>query len=229
MNKNVIRGWIVLGVLLVVYNVLVFALPFPMNSVFWLSWFFTILALGAQAYVIRVAFLKGDDVKSKFYGFPIARIGVAYLVVQFLLSLVFMALGRVVPFWLPLVLYIILLGAGVVGFVAADAVRDEIVRQDVRQEQKIYRMREFQSMGKTILSFNQMPQMTQMLEKLSDNLRFSDPTSNEALAGIENELGNCLEQLQQAVTEQDASKAEELCRKAERILLQRNQLCKQSK
>lgn len=229
MNKNVIRGWIVLGVLLVVYNVLVFALPFPMNSVFWLSWFFTILALGAQAYVIRIAFLKGDDVKSKFYGFPIARIGVAYLVVQFLLSLVFMALGRVVPFWLPLVLYIILLGAGVVGFVAADAVRDEIVRQDVRQEQKIYRMREFQSMGKTILRFNQMPQMTQMLERLSDNLRFSDPTSNEALAGIENELGNCLEQLQQAVTEQNAEKAADLCQKAERILLQRNQLCKQSK
>lgn len=229
MNKNVIRGWIVLGVLLVVYNVLVFALPFPMNSVFWLSWFFTMLSLGAQAYVIRIAFLKGNDVKSKFYGFPIAKIGVAYLAVQFLLGLVFMALGRIVPFWVPLVIYVILLGAGVIGFAAADAVRDEIVRQDVRQEQRISRMREFQSMGKTILSFNQMPQMTKMLERLSDNLRFSDPTSNAALASIENTLENCLKQLQQAVAEQDAAAAEALCQKAEQILLQRNQLCKQSK
>lgn len=229
MKKNITRGWIVLGVLLVVYNVLVFALPFPMNSVFLLSWFFTMLALVAQAYVIRMAFLKGDGVKSKFYGFPIARIGVVYLIVQFILSLGFMALGKIVPFWVPLVLYIILLGAGVIGFVAADAMRDEIVRQEVRQEQKIYRMREFQSKGKVIVGLNQMPQMSKMLEKLSDDLRFSDPTSSEALTAIENELETCLEQLQAAVADQNAQKAEDLCQQAERILVQCNQLCKQSK
>ena len=33
MNKNAIRWWVVLGVVLVVYNVLAFALPFPKKAV----------------------------------------------------------------------------------------------------------------------------------------------------------------------------------------------------
>ena len=104
MKKNTIRWWVLLGVVLVVYNVLAFALPFPKTAVFAVSYLFSMIAILAQIYVIRTAFYRGEGVKSKFYGFPIAKVGVIYLAIQLIGGLVFMALGLAVPVWLPLVL-----------------------------------------------------------------------------------------------------------------------------
>lgn len=229
MKKNAIRWWVVLGVVLVVYNVLAFALPFPKTAVFAVSYLFTMIAILAQIYVIRTAFYRGEGVKSKFYGFPIAKLGVIYLAVQLIAGLVFMALGLIVPVWLPLALYVVLLGVAAVGFVAADAARDEVVRQEVKLEKDVSRMREFQAKGRALVTLNQIPEAARPLEKLAEDLRFSDPVSSEALTEIEDQLAECLAQLQEAVSAQKTEQILSVCREAERILAERNQLCKLSK
>ena len=229
MKKNAIRWWVVLGVVLVVYNVLAFALPFPKTAVFAVSYLFTMIAILAQIYVIRTAFYRGEGVKSKFYGFPIAKLGVIYLAVQLIAGLVFMALGLIVPVWLPLALYVVLLGVAAAGFVAADAARDEVVRQEVKLEKDVSRMREFQAKGRALVALNQVSEAARPLEKLAENLRFSDPVSSEALTEIEDQLAECLAQLQEAVSAQKKEEIMSTCQEAERILAERNQLCKLSK
>lgn len=229
MKKNAIRWWVVLGVVLVVYNVLAFALPFPKTAVFAVSYLFTTIAILAQIYVIRTAFYRGEGVKSKFYGFPIAKLGVIYLAVQLIAGLVFMALGLIVPVWLPLALYVVLLGVAAAGFVAADAARDEVVRQEVKLEKDVSRMREFQAKGRALVALNQVSEAARPLEKLAENLRFSDPVSSEALTEIEDQLAECLAQLQEAVSTQKTEQILSVCQEAEHILAERNQLCKLSK
>ena len=229
MKKNAIRWWVVLGVVLVVYNVLAFALPFPKTAVFAVSYLFTMIAILAQIYVIRTAFYRGEGVKSKFYGFPIAKLGVIYLAVQLIAGLVFMALGLIVPVWLPLALYVVLLGIAAAGFVAADAARDEVVRQEVKLEKDVSRMREFQAKGRALVALNQVPEAARPLEKLAEDLRFSDPVSSEALTEIEDRLAECLAQLQEAVSAQKTEQILSVCQEAEHILAERNQLCKLSK
>ena len=229
MKKNAIRWWVVLGVVLVVYNVLAFALPFPKTAVFAVSYLFTTIAILAQIYVIRTAFYRGEGVKSKFYGFPIAKLGVIYLAVQLIAGLVFMALGLIVPVWLPLALYVVLLGIAAAGFVAADAARDEVVRQEVKLEKDVSRMREFQAKGRALVALNKVSEAARPLEKLAEDLRFSDPVSSEALTEIEDQLAECLAQLQEAVSAQKTEQILSVCREAERILAERNQLCKLSK
>ena len=229
MNKNAIRWWVVLGVVLVVYNVLAFALPFPKKAVFAVSYLFTMIAILAQIYVIRTAFYRGEGVKSKFYGFPIAKLGVIYLAVQLIVGLVFMALGLIVPVWLPLALYVVLLGVAAAGFVAADAARDEVVRQEVKLEKDVSRMREFQAKGRALVALNQVPEAARPLEKLAEDLRFSDPVSSEALTEIEDQLAECLAQLQEAVSAQKTEQILSVCQEAERNLAERNQLCKLNK
>ena len=229
MNKNAIRWWVVLGVVLVVYNVLAFALPFPKKAVFAVGYLFTMIAILAQIYVIRTAFYRGEGVKSKFYGFPIAKLGVIYLAVQLIAGLVFMALGLIVPVWLPLALYVVLLGIAAAGFVAADAARDEVVRQEVKLEKDVSRIREFQAKGRALVALNQVSEAARPLEKLAENLRFSDPVSSEALTEIEDQLAECLTQLQEAVSAQKTEQILSVCQEAERILAERNQLCKLNK
>ena len=113
MKKNTVRWWIVLAVVLVVYNVIVFAIPFEKSAIFFLSWIFTLVAIAAQVYVIHTAFYHGEGAKSKFYGFPIAKIGSVHLIAQIVLGLLFMILGDKVKLWIPLVLYVVLLGVSV--------------------------------------------------------------------------------------------------------------------
>ena len=95
--KNQIRGWIVLAVFFIIDSVIAFALPFAHTAVFWLSYIFSVIAIAVQVYVMQVAFCKEKSVKSKFYGFPVANVGVIYMLAQLVLSLVFMALAARVP------------------------------------------------------------------------------------------------------------------------------------
>lgn len=227
--KNTIRWWIILAAILTVFNVVVFAVPFEKSAVFFLSWFFTLVAIGAQIYVIHTAFYQGEGTKSRFYGWPIARIGTVYLVVQITLGLLFMALGSMVKLWIPLILYVILLGVSTVGFVATDAMRDEVERQDVKLKKDVSYMRSLQSKAVSLVQLAQEDHVRKALEKFSEDLRFSDPVSNSTLADIEADLTACVDEIYQAVADDDHDNILTLVQKAETALMERNRLCKLNK
>ena len=229
-KKVQIRGLIILGIIAAAYSIAVFALPFPKgNAVFWLSYLFTLAALGAQVYVMRVAFSRGRDTRSRFYGFPIARVGVSYLMTQLMLGLLFMGRARIVPVWLPVVVYTVLLGAAAIGFIAADVMRDEIERQDVKLKKDVACMRALQSKTAAMARLAQDDQVRRALERLSEDLRFSDPVSSESLADIEADLAACVDELYQAVTDGGHENTLALVQRAETILAERNRLCRLDK
>ena len=72
MDQNWKRGAACLGVLLALYLLLAFLIPFVKTAVFWFSFVFTLIAFGVAAYALYTAFLKKPDARSRFYGFPIA-------------------------------------------------------------------------------------------------------------------------------------------------------------
>ena len=225
-KANEIRWWIGFGATAVVYNVIAFALPFTKTGVFFLSWVFTMAALAAQVYVIRTAFFKGKGVKSKLYGFPIARIGLLYLAVQVVLGLVFMALGTVVPFWLPLVLYVILMGAALIGLITTEGAREEVERQERKLVKNVSRMKKFRALADTLAREGQILEAREPLRELAEAFRYSDPVSSEALREIEDTLADDLANLQDAVALLEKEKDLELCQKTKRDLEERNQICK---
>lgn len=126
MDQNWKRGAACLGVLLALYLLLAFLIPFVKTAVFWFSFVFTLIAFGVAAYALYMAFLKKPDARSRFYGFPIARIGVLYCGIQLAVGLLFMALGKWIPAWLAVLVYAAMLGAAVIGLVSADAVVETI-------------------------------------------------------------------------------------------------------
>ena len=225
-RKNEKRWLSVLAIVTVVYCVLLFALPFPKNGVFALSLIFSLIALGAQIYVIRSAFFQGEAIRSKFYGFPIAKIGLLYLMVQLVLGLLFAALGTIVPFAVPLVTYVLLLGAAAVGLIGAEAVREETERQEVRLKKDVSRRRRFQAHVEMLEKEGQIPEAKEALRELSEAFRYSDPVSSEVLQELEEQLAEDLAQLKDALALLEKDKVMELCRKTRRDLEERNQNCK---
>lgn len=228
-DKTNKRVYIILVILFVVYSVIVFVVPGNKNSVFWLSYLFVVVAIAVQLYIFRLSFRKEGSVKSKFYGFPIAQIGVVYLAVQLVLSTVFMLLASAVSPWIPVVLYVFLLGVAGIGLITADIMRDEIVALDQKLEKDVSFMRNLQSKVNVLTSQCVEGELCAAMEKFAENLRYSDPVSSEVIKDIEQELSACVDELQKAVIDNDTVGAISLCRRAEVTLMERNRLCKLNK
>lgn len=229
MSKAKVRVIAVIAVLLVVFSVIVFVLPFKKNSIFWLSYLFGILAIVVQLYILKISFGNEKSVKSKFYGFPIAQVGIVYLAVQIAASILFICLASIVPIQIPIILYVILLAAVVLGFVATDAVRDEIERQDKQLAKNVSCMQELRSKAASLPALCEDAETKKLLIGLSDKFKYSDPVSSPAVEEAEKEIAVIMSELQGAVIENDMTCIKGLCQKASMSLDERNRICKLSK
>ena len=225
MKKDTIRGIVALAVVLVLYILIAFLIPFVHTATFWVSFVFTLIAFAVVAAAIYIAFIKNPNAKSRFYGFPIARSGVIYGLVQLIAGFIFMVLSQWAPVWAAVLVYAIALGATVIGLVSAEAVVSEIHVQDAKLKKNVSLMRSLQS------KVNQMAAQSENVDikALADALRYSDPVSNDAITDAEADLAATVDELQSAYVDGDSEAVAKLCRKASALLAERNRLCKLNK
>ena len=226
MKKSVIRTVVVLAILFVVFTVIAFAAPFAHTAVFWMSYGFFVVAVAAQGFTAHAAFAGQASLRSKFYGFPIVKVGFLYLVGQTALSLICMILAAVAPARVVLILDVVALGAAVIGFISTDAMREEIQRQDTALKKDVSAMRALQSSVRMLVGQCDDPQTAADIRRLSEALQYSDPVSSDALTEIEAELASMVAELQKAVVDRAFDAARELCKKTAAMLEERNRLCK---
>ena len=229
MKKDTMRGVVGLGVLLILYILIAFLIPFAKTATFWVSFVFTLIAFCVVAASIYIAFVKNPDAKSRFYGFPIARIGIIYGIAQLVAGLLLMALGKWVPVWLAVLVYAIMLGAAVIGLISADAVAEQIHAQDAKLKKDVAAMRAIQSKLSVLPGQCEDPVTAKCLTQLAEEIRFSDPVSSEATQETEADLNALTDELQKAVLEHDTAAAQNLCKRCQAVLMERNRLCKLEK
>ena len=229
MKKGTVRSVIVLAVLLALFLVVSFAVPFYRGIVFWWTFGFSIVSFAVAGISAYIGFVKQPDAKSKFYGFPILKIGAVYLAAQLIAGLIFILVGKWVPVWIPVILYAIGLGAAVIGLVSADAVVEQIQVQDTKLKKNVATMRAMQSKVNQMVSQCDDAETAKMLKELADKVQYSDPVSSEAIADAEADLAAAVDDLQQAVVDGDTESIKILCRKADALLAERNRLCKLNK
>lgn len=225
MKKDTLRATIVAVIAFVIYNLIAFVIPFAHTAAFWISYGFTLAAFAVVAASIYIAFIKQPNIKSRFYGFPVARIGVIYGAAQLVVSLAVMALALWMPWWIPVVVYAVGLGVAVIGLVSAEAVAEEIKTQDVKLKKETSLMKGLQS------KLEQMAAKTDdaAIKALAEEFRYSDPVSNTAIADAEAELAAAVNELQAAFASADKDAVAQLCNKTSALLSERNRLCKLNK
>lgn len=227
MKKDTIRFGLTVAILLVLYLLVVFLIPFAKTPVFWLSFGYTLAAFAVAGAAFWIAFLRHPDAKSRFYGFPIAKIGAVYWLVQLIAGLLAMARGRWIPVWLAVLVYTAALGAAAIGLIAADAVADEIHAQDDKLKKNVTVMRTLRSQVSQLDCTD--PEAAAAVKKFAEELHYSDPVSSPALEEAERDLSAAVANLQSAVMDNDAPAIKQLCRTASRLLTERNRLCKLNK
>ena len=225
MSKNKVRGYITLAVLLIVFSVIAFAAPFAKTVVFWLAYVFAVIAIAYQIYVFRISFSDEGDAKSKFYGFPIARVGVIYLIVQLVISLIEMVLAVFLPVWAAVIVNVFPIAFAVVGCIASDIMRDEIVRQDMQLKKDVSNMRALQSMSAALVGQCNDADLKKTIQNMADEFKFSDPVSLEQTKDMEQELQSQMNEIQKAIVDGDLASVKTLCGKILGSLAERNRIC----
>lgn len=225
MSKNGIRGYITLAVLFIVFSVIAFAAPFSRTAVFWLAYVFAAAAIAYQIYVFKISFSDDGDVKSKFYGFPIAKVGVIYLTAQLIISLAEMIFAAFLPVWAVVIINVIAAALAIVGCIAADAMRDEIVRQDVQLKKDVSHMRALQSMSAALAGQCMDGDTKELLQKLADEFKYSDPVSSDETEAMEAELLEQLKEIQKSMIDGDTEAVKAFSGRVLSGLAERNRIC----
>lgn len=228
MKKNDSRIIIAVVIFFLAFTTISVVLPCEKNLIFWLSYLFAVVAITTQPLFWRKT-INGENARSRFYGFPIVKIGIVYLIAQLPTSVSFMMFSFKAPVWGIVIPSMIIMGTVFIGLIAADAVKEEIERQDavlVRNTDCMSRLRRKmavvlkQSMGNDF--YNE-------IKLVEENLRYSDPVTSDATAELENSLEMMISALEQLVMTKEKDTIEQQCREILNKLEERNQICKENK
>ncbi len=123
---------IVLTVLaLAAFTAVCFSIPAMRIKRFWLAYGCGVFAILWQVYAIFVTDGK-QDTREHFYGYPTARLGLYYLVLQVAASILEIAIFP--DPWVVLVINVLLLAFPVIGFITTRTLRKELARQEAKEK-----------------------------------------------------------------------------------------------
>jgi hypothetical protein rflaF_02570 len=193
MKKNSIKGYVILGILFALVNIISFVVPTIKTVAFWIAYVFTVAAFAAQIVIWKTALGKKDALKSKFLGFPIVHIGIIYVIMQTVVFVVFLFVPSL-PIWSVIVICSIIVGISSVCMISADTGCNEIERVEVKVQKKVFHIRELQADVELLADAETDNDIKTALIQLAEKIRFSDPMSNEQLADLESKIfSNVLE------------------------------------
>ena len=231
MNKKNKSFIAVFGILAFIYLIAFVIIPFPKPAASWISFVFTlvsfVLSLGVTLYV----FGKDDEMTSKFYGFPIFKIAYMYPLIQFVVGLIICIVAAfvAVPYWIALVLSLIILGASAIGVIATDNARDIVEQTEAESERVTKATKMFNLNIASVLDLCTEPSVKIELEKLAESFRFSDPVSSDATEDIESTIMEKLEILKISISSSDSDENIAKITELKNLLAERNRICKVSK
>ena len=180
----------VYAIAFVVYSVLFFAVPIPKGTAAWVSYLFSIISIVVAALVSVYVFGRDDRITSKFYGFPIFKVGNLYALVQVVFGTMIAIVGAFVkvPLWIVFSVSIVLLGVAAIGLIATVNTREIVEKQENEVERQTKSMTFFKLDMESMVECCKEPQVKKAMEELAEKFRYSDPVSNEALEAIEERL-----------------------------------------
>ena len=215
----------------VVFVVLTLAIPFSKPAASWWMFGFSLVSFVGGCGIALFAFAQPVELKSKFYRYPVFRIGFLYTGVQIALTLLVYVIGGFVsvPYWVGLTLSVLVLGLAAIGVITANTARDFVEETEAKTFAATKTIRRFQVDMADLLDMCKDQTVYPSLKKLAERFKYSDVVSSDATAPIEAQIKTEISELKAMIA---TERAEVVLAKIEAIstlLSSRNRLCESSK
>ena len=202
MNKKRKSAIAIYAIIAFVFIILSLLVPFPKPTSSWIMFAFSIVAIAAGLFISYYAFGKSKNLMSKFYGYPLFRIGYLYTGIQLILTIILYIIGAFVnvPYWIGLIISILLAGLAAIGCIVTDNARDIIEEIDTNEYASVQQVTQFQIDISDILDLCKDEEIKEPLSKLVTKFRYSDPVSSSKTADKEKEISDELEKLKSLIS-----------------------------
>lgn len=230
-NKRIKSILLVYVIAMIVYIVLAAVIPFSKPAGSWVTFGFSILSFILGAVISICAFDKGSTLVSKFYGYPVFRIGFLYTILQTLISILIFAVGAFtnLPYWIGLSISVLLLGIALIGVITTDNVRDYVNEVDTQNKISIKPLTRFNIDISDIVDNCKDPEVYEALKKLKEKFKYSDQVSSSATEEKEASIMEEIKKLRSIIDCDDKQKIIEQIRLISNLLSNRNQICESAK
>jgi len=224
LTKNRTLSFVAAFIIIAVYNVVVFVIPFSKGCGFWTGYGFSMLALLLTTAVVFYVFER-KRLRSKVYGLPLIIVARSYLIIQLIVGLLMMIL-QFIPYKYGIAVNIVLLGAFLIGLITLEATKDEIERIDEKIKEITFFIKSLQVDIEGLVDRASDESVRKALKELSETIRYSDPMSNPKLVAVENKIEAKAVALAETVEKADINASKVLCDELQQLFAERNRKCK---
>lgn len=206
MKKNFKNYALVWGILLVVFNAVVFiAKPiipgytFNYDGRFWISWVFIIVAFIGNLVCAFVAFSSKNNTKL-FYNLSLITISWTALIVMEIVGVCLMLIPNC-PSWIAAIICILVFAFNVITVIKARWAAETVEAVDEKIKTKTLFVKMLTVDAESLLAHAQTQEAKAACKKVYEAVRYSDPMSDEALADVESQIALKFNEFSNAVTE----------------------------
>ena len=204
MNKNFKYYALIWAILLAVFNVICFITPdeaagmSKFGGAFWVGYVFITVAFIGQLVCAYIA-LNTNDKTKLFYNIPIIRVSYTGLILTVVFGALCMAIPNL-PNWVGIIVCLLILAFTAIAVIKAKAASDIVEDIDAKVKAQTLFVKSLTVDAESLLSRAATPEAKNACKKVFEAVRYSDPMSNDALAGVESQITLKFNELSEAVS-----------------------------
>lgn len=210
-------------IMLAIFNAIAFLLPVTHSVTFWIGYSFVTLSI-ALFLAATIFLFDSEDKNRTFLRVPLVSIAWIYLVLQMALGLSQLVLPAFQ--YLPaLIADSVLSGLFIIIILASKAAGESIEKQEAHIAQKVYFIKNMQLLLSSVKTEDE--ELSQNINRLSEDFRFSDPMSHSMLSELEKQIEVKAVALKSDITDKEKALAD--IAYINDLLKERNQKCRMLK
>lgn len=188
--KKIDNKWMIsaiIGIVFVIYTIVVFGLIGYSGRQFMVAYLFTMLAYVFFLFTVWSICGKNNRLKDIFLGLPVLVEGIFYVVIQMVLSIIFMIIPWKI-FNVSIILQVIGIAVYAILVISSISAQNAVTNIDEKVRKKRNYLGALNVELKAVLLKENTPPVEKALSELAETVRFSDPMSAGELVVIEDEI-----------------------------------------
>lgn len=232
--KKSVRSYIIAwAILLILFNVIIFATPNEaagMNKFgggFWPGYAFIMLAFIGQLLCALFAF-NADNAEKLFLRLPLIRISYTALVLTLIVGTLCMVIPNL-PYWVGIIACLAILAFSAIAIVKAQAAAELVNAREKQVKTETSFIRSLTVDAERLINLAKSEESKAAAKKVFEAVRYSDPISNEALTEIEMQISKRFSEFATAVCTENSENISILVGLLISLIETRNRTCKRIK
>lgn len=226
--KKLFKSYLIVwAILFALFQVLAFAggaLAGGYTAAFWVGYGFITLAFAGQLACGYFA-LKADDAKKRFYNYSLLSVSRIGLILIFVLGGLCMFIPAL-PYWVGVIVCAVILAFTAIAVIKASTAAELVSEIDEKVKTQTLFLKSLTADAEGLIDRAKNDAVRELCRKVYEAARYSDPMSHDALAALEGEITVKFAALTEAVTADDAARADELANTVTILLADRERKCK---